>query len=182
MAMYAFRGRSGGAVVSGEIEANDRPTAVTALRARGVVATSVQERTAKPVGIKKIGGKVKDKDLWTAQTAQVAGAAAGATHIVVIESTMTTEKVGKKPKKFFFALSSGGSAGHVATLEFLRRTKLPLDTVLYKGTAGEAALLYPQRRIMAICGDRGKTILSQRERIKRKTIEQRRLQHRKAAA
>jgi type IV pilus assembly protein PilC len=63
MAMYAFRGRSGGAVVSGEIEANDRPAAVTALRARGVVATSVQERLAKPVGIKKIGGKVKDKDL-----------------------------------------------------------------------------------------------------------------------
>src|SRR5207245_3677460 len=63
MAMYAFRGRAGGAVVSGEIEANDRPTAVTALRARGGVATSVQERTAKPVGIKKIGGKVKDKDL-----------------------------------------------------------------------------------------------------------------------
>src|SRR5437870_13720847 len=63
MAMYAFRGRSGGAVVSGEIEANDRPAAVTALRGRGVVATSVQERLAKRVGIKKIGGKVKDKDL-----------------------------------------------------------------------------------------------------------------------
>src|SRR5215471_19237963 len=63
MAMYAFRGRSGGAVVSGEIEANDRPAAVTALRARGVVATSVQERLAKPSGIKKIGGKVKDKCL-----------------------------------------------------------------------------------------------------------------------
>src|SRR3989442_9788560 len=63
MAMYAYRGRSGGTVVSGEIEANDRPTAVTQLRARGVVATSVQERTAKPVGIKKIGGNVKDKHL-----------------------------------------------------------------------------------------------------------------------
>src|SRR5499427_5171678 len=63
MALYAYRGRSGGAVVSGEIEANDRPSAVTALRARGVVATSVQERLAKPSGIKKIGGKVKDKDL-----------------------------------------------------------------------------------------------------------------------
>ena len=63
MAMYAYRGRSGGAVVSGEIEANDRPTALTQLRARGVVATSVQERTAKPVGMKKIGGKVKDKHL-----------------------------------------------------------------------------------------------------------------------
>jgi tripartite-type tricarboxylate transporter receptor subunit TctC len=47
----------------------------------------------------------------------------------------TVEAIAKEPKKYFFALSSGGSAGHVATLEFLRRTKLPLDTVLYKGTA-----------------------------------------------
>src|SRR3989449_4208383 len=61
MALYAYRGRGGGALVSGEIEAHGRPTAVTQLRARGVVATSVQELTAKPVGIKKIGGKVKDK-------------------------------------------------------------------------------------------------------------------------
>jgi len=47
----------------------------------------------------------------------------------------TIAEIAKEPKKYFFALSSGGSAGHVATLEFLRRTKLPLDTVLYKGTA-----------------------------------------------
>jgi tripartite-type tricarboxylate transporter receptor subunit TctC len=40
-----------------------------------------------------------------------------------------------EPKKYFFALSSGGSAGHVATLAFLKRTGLPLDTILYKGTA-----------------------------------------------
>lgn len=47
----------------------------------------------------------------------------------------TMSAIEKEPKKYFFALSSGGSAGHVATLDFLRRTKLPLDTVLYKGTA-----------------------------------------------
>jgi tripartite-type tricarboxylate transporter receptor subunit TctC len=47
----------------------------------------------------------------------------------------TIAEIAKEPKKYFFALSSGGSAGHVATLEFLRLTKLPLDTVLYKGTA-----------------------------------------------
>ena len=47
----------------------------------------------------------------------------------------TLDAIAKEPKKYFFALSSGGSAGHVATLEFLRRTKLPLDTILYKGTA-----------------------------------------------
>ena len=49
------------------------------------------------------------------------------------KSTMAA--IAKEPKKYFFALSSGGSAGHIATLEFLRRTKLPLDTILYKGTA-----------------------------------------------
>src|SRR6266480_6024792 len=63
MALYAYRGRSGGALVSGEIEAGDRPTAVAQLRARGVVATAVQERPAKAAAVKKIGGSVKDKDL-----------------------------------------------------------------------------------------------------------------------
>ena len=48
-------------------------------------------------------------------------------------STMAT--IAKEPKKYFFALSSGGSAGHIATLAFLKRTGLPLDTILYKGTA-----------------------------------------------
>jgi len=47
----------------------------------------------------------------------------------------TMEAIAKEPKKYFFALSSGGSAGHVATLAFLQRTKLPLDTIMYKGTA-----------------------------------------------
>jgi tripartite-type tricarboxylate transporter receptor subunit TctC len=47
----------------------------------------------------------------------------------------TMAEIAKAPKKYFFALSSGGSAGHIATLEFLRRIRLPIDTVLYKGTA-----------------------------------------------
>jgi tripartite-type tricarboxylate transporter receptor subunit TctC len=45
------------------------------------------------------------------------------------------EAIAKEPKKYFFALSSGGSAGHIATLAFLKRTGLPLDTIMYKGTA-----------------------------------------------
>jgi tripartite-type tricarboxylate transporter receptor subunit TctC len=51
----------------------------------------------------------------------------------------TVVAIGKEPKKYFFGLSSGGSAGHVATLAFLKRTGLPLDTVLYKGTAPATA-------------------------------------------
>jgi len=54
-------------MVAGEVEAADRMTAVAQLRAKGVVATAVQERKAKSGGFsfsfKKAGGKVKDKDL-----------------------------------------------------------------------------------------------------------------------
>ena len=47
----------------------------------------------------------------------------------------TMAAIAREPKKYFFALSSGGSAGHIATLAFLKKTGLPLDTILYKGTA-----------------------------------------------
>src|SRR5262249_39890555 len=53
---------------AGELEATDRMAAVAQLRARGVVATAVQEKKAKSGGLsfsfaKTFGGKVKDKDL-----------------------------------------------------------------------------------------------------------------------
>jgi tripartite-type tricarboxylate transporter receptor subunit TctC len=51
----------------------------------------------------------------------------------------TVAAIAKEPKKYFFGLSSGGSAGHIATLAFLKRAGLPLDTVLYKGTAPATA-------------------------------------------
>jgi type IV pilus assembly protein PilC len=63
MPVFAYRGRSAAGAVAGEIEADDRPGAVAALRAKGVVATSVQERQAKAAAVKKVGGSVKDKDL-----------------------------------------------------------------------------------------------------------------------
>src|SRR3990172_8741166 len=63
MAVFADRGRGTSGTVSGEIEADDRPAAVAQLRARGIVATSVQERQARAAAVKKIGGRVKDKDL-----------------------------------------------------------------------------------------------------------------------
>jgi tripartite-type tricarboxylate transporter receptor subunit TctC len=47
----------------------------------------------------------------------------------------TMEALTKEPKKYFFAISAGGSAGHIATLAFLKRIGLPLDTIMYKGTA-----------------------------------------------
>jgi len=41
----------------------------------------------------------------------------------------------KDPKKYFFALSSAGSAGHLATLDFMRATGVSIDTITYRGTA-----------------------------------------------
>jgi type IV pilus assembly protein PilC len=65
MAVFAYRGRAGGGAVTGEIEADSRPAAVTALRAKGVIATAVQEKAVKAASAtpKKFGGKVSDKDL-----------------------------------------------------------------------------------------------------------------------
>ena len=39
-----------------------------------------------------------------------------------------------RPRDWNFAISSLGSAGHLATIEFLRRTGLDLDMVTYRGT------------------------------------------------
>lgn len=47
----------------------------------------------------------------------------------------TMAAAAREPKKFFVAISSGGSAGHIATLAWIKRIGLPLDTILYKGTA-----------------------------------------------
>jgi tripartite-type tricarboxylate transporter receptor subunit TctC len=44
------------------------------------------------------------------------------------------EAAKSKPRDWPFAISSLGSAGHLATIEFLRRTKLELDLVTYRGT------------------------------------------------
>ncbi len=66
MAVFAYKGRAGGRQDAGEIEAESRPAAVAALRARGITATSIQEKAVKAAAAaapRKLGGKVKDKDL-----------------------------------------------------------------------------------------------------------------------
>ena len=47
MSVFAYRGRNAGAIVSGELEADNRMAAVAQLRDRGVVATAVQERKSR---------------------------------------------------------------------------------------------------------------------------------------
>src|SRR5262245_6115563 len=62
MEVFVYRGRAAGELVNGQLEADDRLTAVAQLRAKGVVATQIQEQKAKAVTPKKIG-KASDKDL-----------------------------------------------------------------------------------------------------------------------
>lgn len=63
MAVFTYRGRTAAGTVAGEIEAGDRVTAVAQLRSKGITATLVQERKAKVAAAKRLGGKVKDKDM-----------------------------------------------------------------------------------------------------------------------
>jgi tripartite-type tricarboxylate transporter receptor subunit TctC len=63
--------------------------------------------------------------------------------LVCVMSTVRPEKTmaemiqsaRENPRNFTFAISSLGSAGHLATVEFLRRTGLKIDMVPYRGTA-----------------------------------------------
>jgi type IV pilus assembly protein PilC len=65
MTAFAYRGHSAAGSVAGVIEAADRMTAVAQLRAKGVVATAVQERKARTGGfsLARFGGRVSDKDM-----------------------------------------------------------------------------------------------------------------------
>ncbi len=62
MAVFVYQGRSSGGSAQGEVEAPDRSAAVATLRGRGVLTTSIKEKggAAAP---KKVGGKVKDKEM-----------------------------------------------------------------------------------------------------------------------
>jgi type IV pilus assembly protein PilC len=64
--VYAYRGRSAGAVITGEIEADTRVEAVAQLRAKGVVATAVNERKPRRGVLTAFGQRrrrAKDKHL-----------------------------------------------------------------------------------------------------------------------
>lgn len=64
MPTFAYRGRTTAGAVTGTLEAPDRRSAVQDLRAKGVIATSVQEHRARVSGAAKLlGQKVKDRDL-----------------------------------------------------------------------------------------------------------------------
>src|ERR1044072_7930144 len=62
MAVFVYRGRSAGALVNRQVEADDRTAQVAQLRAKGLVATQIQEQKDKAIAAKKLG-KAKDKDL-----------------------------------------------------------------------------------------------------------------------
>jgi type IV pilus assembly protein PilC len=62
MALFVYQGRTTAGSTQGEVEAPNRSAAVAALRARGVLTTSIKEKTGATPGM-KLGGKVKDKEL-----------------------------------------------------------------------------------------------------------------------
>ncbi len=63
MAVWVYQGRTVSGSTLGEIEAADRNAAVAVLRSKGVLTTNIKEKPARAVKEKKIGGKVKDKEM-----------------------------------------------------------------------------------------------------------------------
>ena len=75
MAVFTYRGHATAGVVSGQLEAPDRPSAASALRARGIVATRLEAQVVRPARGRR-PPRVKDRELalYTRQLSTMIGA------------------------------------------------------------------------------------------------------------
>ena len=62
MAVFTYQGRGAGGTTTGEIEAQDRTSAVGELRKRAILVTKINEKSGGKT-LAKAGGKVKDKEM-----------------------------------------------------------------------------------------------------------------------
>src|SRR6266511_4131655 len=62
MAVFSYQGRGAGGTTTGEIEAQDRMSAVGELRRRAILVTKISEKAGGKTAT-KAGGKVKDKEM-----------------------------------------------------------------------------------------------------------------------
>src|SRR5919198_4011155 len=180
MAVFAYKGRSGASAVNGEIEADSRPAAVAALRAKGVVATQVEEKKAKaaaaPVAA-KLGGSVKSKDLaiYTRQFSTMVHAGLPIAQCLQILSEQSESKVlrdvtakiasdvqggatlaesfGKYPKTFdnlFVNMLAVGESGGVLDVCLQRLSTYIEKAAKLKGQV-KSAMVYPVTIISVAC-------------------------------
>jgi len=63
MAVWTYQGRTVSGSTQGEVEAPDRNAAVAILRGKGVLTTAIKEKPAAAAKERKIGGKVKDREM-----------------------------------------------------------------------------------------------------------------------
>jgi len=98
MSVFAYRGRTAGAVITGELEADDRMAVVAQLRSKGVVATAVEERkprTGAMAGLRRRARKAKDKHLaiYTRQFSTMIDAGLPIVQCLTILSEQSESKV-----------------------------------------------------------------------------------------
>jgi len=98
MSVFAYRGRTAGGVITGELEADDRMSVVAQLRARGVVATAVRERAPRVGALTRFQSrrrKAKDKHLaiYTRQFSTMIDAGLPIVQCLTILSEQSESKV-----------------------------------------------------------------------------------------
>jgi type IV pilus assembly protein PilC len=95
MAVWTYQGRTVAGSTQGEVEAPDRNAAVAILRGKGVLTTAIKEKPATAVKEKKIGGKVKDREMaiFTRQFSTMIDAGLPIVQCLTILSEQTESKV-----------------------------------------------------------------------------------------
>jgi type IV pilus assembly protein PilC len=98
MSVFAYRGRTASGIITGEVEADDRMTVVAQLRAKGVVATAVRERSPRSGALgswRTRHRKAKDKHLaiYTRQFSTMIDAGLPIVQCLTILSEQSESKV-----------------------------------------------------------------------------------------
>jgi type IV pilus assembly protein PilC len=141
MSVFAYRGRTAGGVISGELEADDRMSAVAQLRARGVVATAVSERTPRGGALAAWQGrrrKAKDKHLaiYTRQFSTMIDAGLPIVQCLTILSEQSESKV---LRPVTAAIARDVEGGSTLADAFRRHPRTFQDLYVNMLQAGEAA-------------------------------------------
>jgi type IV pilus assembly protein PilC len=141
MSVFSYKGRTATGVITGELEADDRMTVVAQLRAKGVVATAVRQRTPRAELLtawrtRRRGAKDKHLAIYTRQFSTMIDAGLPIVQCLTILSEQSESKVLRQVTEGIARDVEGGSALADA---FRKHPRTFQDLYVNMLQAGEAA-------------------------------------------
>lgn len=142
MAVFAYRGRdSSGQSVSGTLEADTERAAVAALRGRGLMITSVQEREQVVTisqQVTSISARIKRED-FTLFTRQLATMVSAGLPLVTSLQVLTDQTTSRRLRDAIKTLQQGITAGGTMSAEMSKQPRVFSELYVNSVRAGEVS-------------------------------------------